>query len=304
MSQNITLLGASYSDVPAVTLPKTGGGTARFTDTTVTTAVESDVASGKTFIKADGSIATGTSSGGGGGSITQDQDGYLVLSPNGGGGGGGGDTWAWYGINAELLKSESDTIALEDTDYATWTPSTSSSVIYTLPSSGNITTDFSTYDYTATLEFVFNPVYETGTTLQNAVLRNVYAGKQDRGSTPSSYSQLENGSGFTNQTSDTCGYNMCIYVNSSGTPYIGQSNAAVYCNTFSAANSGTSYFYIQPKVYAVCSSSYFSTTMAAAIDQENSTFSYRYCIYRIPKNRGILRGVVDVAVNNYHNGIS
>lgn len=32
MSQNITLLGASYSDVPAVTLPKTGGGTAKFID--------------------------------------------------------------------------------------------------------------------------------------------------------------------------------------------------------------------------------------------------------------------------------
>lgn len=32
MAQNITLLGASYSAVPAVTLPKTGGGTATFVD--------------------------------------------------------------------------------------------------------------------------------------------------------------------------------------------------------------------------------------------------------------------------------
>lgn len=32
MAQNITLLGASYTDVPAVTLPKTGGGTATFYD--------------------------------------------------------------------------------------------------------------------------------------------------------------------------------------------------------------------------------------------------------------------------------
>lgn len=32
MAQNITLLGASYSDVPAVELPKTGGGTATFVD--------------------------------------------------------------------------------------------------------------------------------------------------------------------------------------------------------------------------------------------------------------------------------
>lgn len=32
MPQNITLLGASYTDVPAVQLPKTGGGTATFVD--------------------------------------------------------------------------------------------------------------------------------------------------------------------------------------------------------------------------------------------------------------------------------
>lgn len=66
MAQNITLLGASYSDVPAVTLPKTGGGTARFDDATVTTATASDVASGKIFLASNGTITTGTASGGGG----------------------------------------------------------------------------------------------------------------------------------------------------------------------------------------------------------------------------------------------
>jgi len=65
MAQNITLLGASYTAVPAVTLPKTGGGTATFSDPSITTAVESDVAEGKTFLLADGSIGIGTASGGG-----------------------------------------------------------------------------------------------------------------------------------------------------------------------------------------------------------------------------------------------
>lgn len=66
MAQNITLLGASYSDVPAVTLPKTGGGTASFTDVTDTTAAASDVASGKYFYTAAGTRTAGTASGGGG----------------------------------------------------------------------------------------------------------------------------------------------------------------------------------------------------------------------------------------------
>lgn len=69
MAQNITLLGASYSAVPAVTLPLTGGGTARFDDCTVVTAAASDVASGKVFVASDGTITTGTASGGGGSSM-------------------------------------------------------------------------------------------------------------------------------------------------------------------------------------------------------------------------------------------
>lgn len=65
MAQNITLMGASYTAVPAVQLPKTGGGTARFDDASVTTAIASDVAQGKIFLASDGTITTGTATGGG-----------------------------------------------------------------------------------------------------------------------------------------------------------------------------------------------------------------------------------------------
>ena len=68
MAQNITLLGASYSAVPAVRLPKTGGGTADFTDVSDTTAAAADVASGKYFYTAAGVRTAGTNSGGGGSS--------------------------------------------------------------------------------------------------------------------------------------------------------------------------------------------------------------------------------------------
>ena len=66
MAQNITLWGASYSDVPSVNLPKTGGGTASFTDVTDTPASASDVATGKYFYTASGVRTQGTNSGGGG----------------------------------------------------------------------------------------------------------------------------------------------------------------------------------------------------------------------------------------------
>ena len=69
MAQNITLLGANYSAVPSVLLPKTGGGSASFVDITDTTAAASDVASGKYFYAADGTRTLGTASGGGGSSF-------------------------------------------------------------------------------------------------------------------------------------------------------------------------------------------------------------------------------------------
>lgn len=66
MAQNVTVAGASYSDVPSVVLPKTGGGSATFVDTSDTTATADDVASGKVFYAASGARTTGTNSGGGG----------------------------------------------------------------------------------------------------------------------------------------------------------------------------------------------------------------------------------------------
>lgn len=65
MAQNVTVAGASYSDVPSVTLPKTGGGTAAFTDVTDTTAEAGDVAAGEYFYTAAGVRTLGTASGGG-----------------------------------------------------------------------------------------------------------------------------------------------------------------------------------------------------------------------------------------------
>ena len=65
MAQTISLLGSVFSDVPAVDLPKDGGGTARFTDVTDTTADAAKVNAGYYFytssgVKTEGSAVNAT----------------------------------------------------------------------------------------------------------------------------------------------------------------------------------------------------------------------------------------------------
>lgn len=60
MKVNVTIAGASYSEVPSILIPLKNGGRARFCEVSDTTAKASDVAQGKTFYDADGNYTEGT----------------------------------------------------------------------------------------------------------------------------------------------------------------------------------------------------------------------------------------------------
>jgi hypothetical protein len=84
---NVIVKGQNYQGVPAVNLPKQGGGVATFTDVTDTTAVASDVATGKYFYLANGTRVEGTGTGGGGGGVVKqkqinfiDYDGTILYA--------------------------------------------------------------------------------------------------------------------------------------------------------------------------------------------------------------------------------
>lgn len=57
MAQNVIINGVTYSNVPEVDIPKSGGGTAKFYDTAGADAAAGDILTGKTAYGANGSIS-------------------------------------------------------------------------------------------------------------------------------------------------------------------------------------------------------------------------------------------------------
>ena len=64
MAQNVVINGVTYSNVPSVVIPKSGGGDATFWDTTGATGASGDVLTGKTVFGASGSVNGGMANNG------------------------------------------------------------------------------------------------------------------------------------------------------------------------------------------------------------------------------------------------
>lgn len=64
MAQNVVINGVTYSDVPEVDIPKSGGGTAKFYDTSGANITSADVLTGKTGFGSSGEVSGGMASNG------------------------------------------------------------------------------------------------------------------------------------------------------------------------------------------------------------------------------------------------
>ena len=302
MAKNITLMGASYSDVPAVLLPQTGGGTASFTDVTETTATADDVAEGKVFFAADGSRQVGTSTGGTQEAITitdtLDSHGGTIREIT-------GMTWykRYLPPSAELVAEHDETINLSaDTNWDAWTPSTSAKTLLeagTTRGAGSYTIGASAYQDKAIVGVAFahtDVVFKDGTAMAKGYAKGrtvycvgMYAPLKMPGYSSAYYGMTLTGTGMRN-VYWTSAAATTIYT--AATYGIGLSGGLTL-STSSATGTSRVIGFTRPTLTARCSSTYFSTACAGKIDSANTNTYIKTRLYLIDKDDSILYKMMD-----------
>lgn len=79
MAQNVVINGVTYSNVPEVDIPKNGGGTAKFYDTSGADISAGDVLTGKTAFGASGSVSGNMANNGATGGTIGSKSGTVTI---------------------------------------------------------------------------------------------------------------------------------------------------------------------------------------------------------------------------------
>ena len=224
----VTLLGASYSDVPAVTLPQTGGGDATFYE------------------------------------------------------------YNFMGKLPEFVQTVYTTeMALEDTGFATWTPSTSSATIVSSVTAGTFSADFANYEYILKWETSTDVALQSGATTKTQLIWEGADQYQMLCKRPNSLANIQamNFNGNVCFTYFTVPF-MRYYDTNGKSTYTHSISYGIYptltAATFSNSTSNTPTVTIKtPAITTRCYKSYFTEARAAEVDQENTSIKIVGKLYRI-----------------------
>ena len=268
MSKNVTIQGASYSDVPGILLPQTGGGTAYFADPSGVTATPADVLAGKAFLDSSGVLQNGT-----------------------------GGVYGHYGAMNLIKIADLGAVTYNlgtDTTFDANKTNTATKSIKATANYGTFTaTSLDLYEYYIIWKCKTSFAYASGTTLAAAPVTEINLLMQTVGRRTASMTQIVNQQHTTNTNLTAVGIPLLIYYNTSGTlTYTWSTTYGVYFTTATPTISSTTatsptVTARRPTISVRINDAYFSESMAAAVDQANST-----CIISCEVYRGDIGGPI------------
>lgn len=207
---------------------------------------------------------------------------------------------AWLGADATLVKEITlPDVKLADTDFATWTPSTTATDILATRTAGTFTaSDMPDYDYYICWDTVIPIEYQSGAVDKargiylaayhvQAIVRRAssYANYQDGNANSNVNVSAFTGGNFYRYFGSTQG--TITYTNSTSYGFYG----TVTANTISSTTAASPTITLKtPKVTARCSTTYLSTANAALIDQDKTVIKQKCRVYRV-KKASFMQGV-------------
>lgn len=215
------------------------------------------------------------------------------------------DTWNWMGKNpVKLYETTATKVYLKDTNYSSWTPSTSASTIVASSTQNIPSANPNNYDYVTII--IFHAHFDYTTLPANTyILDNYQTYSYTYGFYVGSKTQYESHTATSNGGSSyTSGG--AHYYNSSGTEsYLSSGTLyGVYTNSPSMSRN-TDYVRLTiPAISARCSTSYFSTDAAAAVNQNTSYYEVKYEVWRVDKDSGAYSAQTAIYLDVLENGIS
>lgn len=199
--------------------------------------------------------------------------------------------WNPLGEDAELIQTyDMGETKLSATTFNGWTPSTTAKTIKSASTLGTIPSSaLDTYEYVIYSVFDATLAYASGTTLKGAPVRQVISLMQHIHRKPSNLTNLASATDNQNYCATFFTANLMDYYNTGGTHTLAWTGSyglypVASSATFSSSTSTSPTITVKsPAFTARCSTSYFTTTMAAAVDQANSKIKCKVYVYRIKK---------------------
>lgn len=211
-----------------------------------------------------------------------------------------------FGKDAELIETKDYKMDFADTDWASWTPSTTSHTLAAAESDFITTTRDPDYDYVLLMDTHIDYQFTVPNTVR--LIRNYYMRISRISATPKTSAQVQNGPPFTGvYVALDALTGMSVRRTSGGVSYrnsfqsYGFYHSESQTDLFTVTDSAISV--IRPAINVVCSNNYLSTTAAPLLDTDATNISIHFELYKVARENSVTGHYVDTLYTQFKEGL-